>query len=94
MAKRPLDVEILLTPHHGSSHSDPPGFAAWCRPDWSVVSSRRRSVDHQLTAASYQEVGAQVLHTAECGAAQFALSREGVEVSTFRNVPQQSGTSH
>jgi hypothetical protein len=36
-----LDCDIVLAPHHGSELSDPPGFAAWCTPEWVVMSGRR-----------------------------------------------------
>ncbi len=84
LAEPPLDCDILLAPHHGSSNSDPPGFAAWCRPEWVVVSGRQIARD-TLANVSYRSVGAQVLHTASDGAVRFTLSTRGIEVSTHRN---------
>ncbi|NOY42356.1 MAG: ComEC/Rec2 family competence protein [Planctomycetes bacterium] len=86
VAESPLDCDILMAPHHGSSRSDPPGFAAWCTPNWVVVSGRHRSADQQVTVASYRGVGAEVLHTADRGAATFTLSEQGIEMSTFREM--------
>ncbi|MCG8448698.1 MAG: ComEC/Rec2 family competence protein [Pirellulales bacterium] len=85
-AERPMDVDILLAPHHGSGNSDPPGFAAWCTPDWTVVSGRHDhpSSNFRLTETSYREVGSQILHTASCGAAQFTLTEQTINVTTFR----------
>ncbi len=79
-----LDCDILLAPHHGSANSDPPGFAAWCTPEWVVVSGRDHDHHGSLTAASYRAIGAQVLHTADCGAAQFVISDQFLQTSTFR----------
>jgi competence protein ComEC len=84
MAETPLDCDILLAPHHGSSRSDPPGFAAWCTPDWVVVSGRHSGDDQQLTSASYRAVGAEVLHAADSGASTFTLDRQGITMSSFR----------
>ncbi len=84
-AERPQSFDILLAPHHGSRHSDPPGFAAWCTPEWVIVSGPRTSPDQQITTASYEKVGAQVLHTANVGAVQFALDEQGIEVTQFAN---------
>ena len=42
MAEEPYDCDVLLAPHHGSASSDPPGFAAWSTPEWTVVSGGRR----------------------------------------------------
>ncbi len=86
MAESPLDCDILMAPHHGSSRSDPPGFAAWCTPNWVVVSGRHQGADQQVTAASYRGVGAEVLHTADRGAATFTLGEQGIEMSTFRQM--------
>lgn len=86
MAEPPLDCDILLAPHHGSVRSDPPGFAAWCTPEWVIVSGRDTTETDDLTAASYQQVGADVLHTSDCGAASFIVSRRSedpLRVSTF-----------
>ncbi len=88
MAEHPTDCDILLAPHHGSSNSDPSGFAAWCTPNWVVVSSRQTS-RNSLTNVSYRRVGANVIPTAEYGAVQFVLDSKGIEVSSYRN----SGTS-
>lgn len=86
VAEPPLHCDILLAPHHGSRHSDPPGFAAWCTPGWVVVSGRHQAADQRVTTVSYQAVGAEVLHTADCGAAVFVLDQRGIEMSTFRQV--------
>ncbi len=84
MAEPALDCDILLAPHHGSTGSDPTGFSAWCTPQWVVVSGRDQPSEGELTAVSYRDVGAHVLHTANQGAVQFRLSRDGIGVSTFR----------
>ena len=80
IADPPHDCDILLAPHHGSTHSDPPGFAAWCRPEWVVVSGDHR--DAVLTTTkSYQDQGAEVIHTANQGAVQFVLSEDALRAS-------------
>jgi len=85
LAEQPIDCDILLAPHHGSSGSDPTGFAAWCTPEWVVVSGRHvEHGDETLTAVSYREVGAEVLHTAETGAARFTISAAGIRQRSFR----------
>ncbi|NOY30245.1 MAG: ComEC/Rec2 family competence protein [Planctomycetes bacterium] len=83
LAEQPLNCDILLAPHHGSRRSDPAGFAAWCTPEWVVVSGPRASSEQQFTAASYRKVGAQVLHTANVGAVQFTLDSQGLGFSQF-----------
>ena len=83
IAERPQPFDILLAPHHGSRHSDPPGFAAWCTPKWVIVSGPRTSPEQQVTTASYEQVGAQVLHTANVGAVEFSFDEQGLEVTQF-----------
>ncbi len=83
MADPPVDCDVLLAPHHGSSASDPPGFAAWCTPEW-VVFSGRRPHGPLPARVSYRRAGASVWHTAENGAVSCWISDQGVRFSTYR----------
>ena len=78
-----LDADVLLAPHHGSAGSDPPGFAAWCRPEWVVVSGASGSRTEAATHA-YQQAGAQVLNTSDRGATEFTISPTGIGARTYR----------
>ncbi len=82
-AERPQHFDIVMAPHHGSARSDPPGFAAWCTPNYVVVSGPRVSPAQQFTAESYQAVGAEVMHTANVGAVEFVLEQSRVKCSSF-----------
>lgn len=75
-AEQPWDCDVLLAPHHGSRRSDPPGFAAWCTPEWVVISGGRRW-DLSQTITAYRQSGAQVLRTAESGAIRVRIDEEG-----------------
>ncbi len=82
LAEEPWDCDVLLAPHHGSRSSNPPGLAAWCRPEWDVVSGSLNS--YQLeTAATYRAAGAQVLHTGTSGAVRCTVSAKGLAVNGF-----------
>jgi competence protein ComEC len=83
LAEIPLDCDIVLAPHHGSTRSDPPGFAAWTTPDWVVISGDNRSTRPQV-AAAYSQRGATVLNTSQTGAVTAAIDAQGVHVSTHR----------
>jgi competence protein ComEC len=84
IADPPLDCDILLAPHHGSPLSDPPGFAAWCTPEWVVFSGGDRDRT-TLSQHSYQRAEAVVRHTAASGAVSFDLRRQtAIKVATFR----------
>ncbi|MDC0937249.1 ComEC/Rec2 family competence protein, partial [Pirellulales bacterium] len=79
----PLDADVLLAPHHGSAGSDPPGFAAWCRPEWVVVSGSSGNRT-KVATRSYQQAGARVLNTSDDGAAEFMISPAGIRARTYR----------
>ncbi len=76
LAEEPTTYDVLLTPHHGSPRSDPPGFAAWSSPSWVVISGRPRD-DLDPVVKAYQAVGAEVLNTAQTGAIQAVIRSEG-----------------
>jgi competence protein ComEC len=81
--QEPYDCDVLLAPHHGSPRSDPPGFAAWCRPEWVVISAAP-GVYSESANLSYEEAGAGVLSTAESGAVTFEIDENGIRVETYR----------
>jgi competence protein ComEC len=94
LAELPIDCDVVMAPHHGSTRSNPRGFAAWSRPDFAVISGPRDPDDARDTAAvklAYRQAGAKVLHTAEDGAIEFTIDREGyVRCRTFRGGPQKT----
>lgn len=81
MAEQPWDCDVLLAPHHGSPRSNPPGFAAWCRPEWTIVSGRR-GLDLTAILAAFEPPGipnGQVLHTAEQGAIAVRIGKSATD---------------
>jgi competence protein ComEC len=83
MAELPLDCDILLAPHHGSSRSDPPGFATWCTPEWVVVSCG--NADVRPAVASYQRAGAMTFQTNVTGTVEFSISADSIRTTTWAN---------
>lgn len=81
LATPPSDCDVLLAPHHGSRRSDPPGFAAWSKPEWVVVSAGRRP--DAAVAAAYRQAGARLLPTAARGAVHVVIRPGALEVETF-----------
>lgn len=81
LAELPWDCDVLLTPHHGSRRSNPPGLAAWSRPEWVVISGGFHQ-DIRQTTAAYRAAGAQVLHTAKHGAVHVSISPTGLKVES------------
>jgi competence protein ComEC len=91
LAELPIDCDIVMAPHHGSSRSDPRGFAHWSRPEHVVISGGRDVEDIEAIEGvkrSYSQLGSTVYHTAEQGTIQFEIRGEGITVATFRQQPQ------
>jgi len=42
---------VLLAPHHGSLHSSPEKFAAWCRPSLTIASTGRHTLPNRVVTA-------------------------------------------
>ncbi|HBO43465.1 MAG TPA: DNA internalization-related competence protein ComEC/Rec2 [Planctomycetaceae bacterium] len=82
LAKRPVDCDVLLVPHHGSRQSNPPGLIDVCRPETAVISgslSRNPAAIEQ----AYRSAGVRVLHTARVGAVEVVISPTGVDVEPY-----------
>jgi len=79
LARPKLKCDVLLAPHHGSPRSDPHGLAAWCRPNWVIVSGKHHS-SSEVVEDAYQRSGCRLLHTAEEGAVRVELRADGIQV--------------
>ncbi len=86
LASPQWDCDVLLVPHHGSLRSNPPGCAAWCSPEFVVISGGNNPTI-ELVGAAYEQAGAKVLHTARDGTITCCFSSRGVELSTWRHGP-------
>ena len=86
LAEEPVDCDVVLAPHHGSSNSNPPGLAAWSTPNWVVVSGGPGD-KHPATIAAYTDAGGRVLHTAEEGAVRVVVRDGKLDVRTWRMDP-------
>lgn len=82
MAEAPYDCDLLLAPHHGSAFSDPPGFAVWSTPEWTVISGGLRDRAPDVENA-YTSRGSHVLHTADCGAVSLSIADGRLDVASF-----------
>jgi competence protein ComEC len=84
--QRPIDCDVALAPHHGSPHSDPARFAAWCSPQWMIVSGGHGEAVGPVVAA-IEKLGVNVRHTATFGAVRVTLSRTEMNVSPWSYPP-------
>jgi competence protein ComEC len=82
IAESALDCDVILAPHHGSSRSNPPGFAAWSTPDWVVISGSHSDKQGEAESA-YRASGAQVLDTADVGAVRVTIADDELTVTTL-----------
>ncbi len=83
MARDRWPCDVLLAPHHGSRNSYRPAIAAWCSPQWVVISGGRR-YDLRPTVAGYEGSGAHVLHSAQTVAVHVVIGPDGLEILTHR----------
>jgi competence protein ComEC len=80
----PLDVDVLLAPHHGSLNANRPDLAAWAAPEHVVVSRGHFEGLPRLREV-YGERAA-VYATAEQGATTFEIGPDGqLHVSSWRS---------
>jgi competence protein ComEC len=78
----PLDVDVLITPHHGSRGANTPELIAWTRPEHVIVSQgSRRSL---ATLDLYRAMGIPVYTTLDHGAVTVRIDAHGMRVSTTR----------
>jgi competence protein ComEC len=77
-------LDVLLVPHHGSLRSNPQAVAQWAAPKHAVISGNFRDRADAVKEA-YQSVGADVFHTADCGAVQFQFTTDTCIVKPFRS---------
>ncbi len=82
IAELPYDCDVLLAPHHGSRHSDPPGFAAWSRPEWVVISGGRGD-DVEPVIETYKRAGARVVRTHDAGLVRFSIAADSVRIASL-----------
>ena len=61
----------------------PTGFAAWCTPEYVVISGGRGEGAARVKAA-YEAAGASVLHTAEDGAVQVTIHERSLTLRAWR----------
>ena len=81
MAELPYDCDVLLAPHHGSRRSDPPGFAAWCTPEWVVISGGS-DADPDVRR-TYEQADARVFNTGQDGAVEISVDRGQIRATTW-----------
>jgi competence protein ComEC len=81
MAELPYNCDVLLAPHHGSRRSDPPGFAAWCTPEWVVISGGS-DADPDVRR-TYEQADARVFNTGQDGAVEISVDRGQIRATTW-----------
>jgi competence protein ComEC len=76
-----LDSDVVVAPHHGSNTSSSPRFTAAVTPRYALVSTgyrNRYGFPKEQVVRRWQEVGAEVITTAENGALEIRLEKGGI----------------
>ena len=89
LSEEPIDVDVLMAPHHGSARSSPAGSAAWCTPEHVIISGGK-SFDASAAIEAYKDSNANVLHTADSGAITVTLTSDKVSVTAYGNAQQNT----
>ncbi|MEE3371070.1 MAG: ComEC/Rec2 family competence protein [Planctomycetota bacterium] len=85
LGKQALDCDVIMAPHHGSTHSDPLGFHAWTNPEWVVISGG--AGESTMVKRAYCGPNTQVLHTAESGAIRVEIKENRIHVQSWLDSP-------
>ena len=84
LARERLKADVILSPHHGSPRANTPELAAWCRPDWVIVSGGRARGNSLQKLRDVYGPTARVLSTWESGAVSVTIDAAGdLDVKTF-----------
>jgi len=68
---KPMDVDFLKVPHHGSKTSSTMEFIEWCNPEYAVIScgkNNRYGHPHEEVLKRYADKNVKVINTADSGA--------------------------
>jgi competence protein ComEC len=82
LAEKPRPCTVLLAPHHGSRQNNPSALAAWCRPEWIVLSGDGRWSTPEIDT-TYAAVGGRTLHTYRDGAITIIFDDKGTRIEQF-----------
>lgn len=86
-----VDVDVLLSPHHGSLKANPPDLARWATPEYLIVSTPDISTSERLAARYGPET--QILTTAAYGAIRCHINPEGdLTVEPFKKRTPRTNT--
>ncbi|MDA7925922.1 DNA internalization-related competence protein ComEC/Rec2 [Mariniblastus sp.] len=79
LVRKPIECEILMAAHHGSSNSLPAEFVNWASPQYVVISCGRNRVSESMKR-DFSKARKAVLRTDRDGAIQFRMREDGATV--------------
>jgi len=81
-----IDVDVLLSPHHGSLKANPQDLARWATPEYVIVSTSERATSERLATQYGPET--EILTTATYGAVRCRIDPKGeLQVEPFKTLP-------
>lgn len=83
MAELPRDTDMLMAAHHGSLRSSPQEFAAWCTPEFIVISGGKKDDDEAAARVFDSIESAELFHTARDGAITVLIEDGEIRVEAF-----------
>jgi beta-lactamase superfamily II metal-dependent hydrolase len=79
----PVEVDVLMAPHHGSRFAAPKQLAEWARPEV-VISCQGRPLRPNPTPDIYERMGSNFLGTWPHGAVTVHCRQDELSVETHR----------
>ncbi len=84
---KPIPVDILMAPHHGSPSANQEFWANWAKPKV-VVSCQGKRKGNRQWQNPYLDIGATYLTTQKEGAVTITSSKQGLKIKTFKTGKQ------
>ena len=88
----PLDADIVIVPHHGSTTSSTAPFVSSVKADYAVISAghaNRWGLPKAAVIDRWTGAGAAILNTASSGAVRFRVCASGGVVEMDENRPDR-----
>lgn len=84
LERNSVDYDLVMAPHHGSSHSRPAEFLSWSNPRFVVVSSRRGR-NRSLGRFVNEDQATKILHTGYDGAVRLEIRDRRVSLRRWNH---------
>jgi competence protein ComEC len=86
ISTNPVNCDIVMAPHHGSTNSQPELFMNWCTPEFVVISGGSQRVS-DATVSLFNAPGRKVARTDRDGAIRLKVDERGIQMQCWNHQP-------